>query len=245
MNDSSCASPLPILTVTTWNIAPREIRITLRAMSRQLGPSIVLSVLIVCFFAVALFQHDPPRALEGRSGKAAGATAASPGLPARPWGAVSGPIDWAGTPIRRASRREETAPTADHSAPRGSASLAPARRDSMGDFRAGVVPGRVAAAQDAPPAATGGPLARVSRLPAGSMTPAGGSLDVGEPEPQPQQRTAFTAVRPAETIEDVALRVYGTSAEADALWRANRDALPRRDCPLVAGMLLRTPQITR
>ena len=30
-------------------------------MSRQAGPSIVLSVLIVCFFAVALFQRDSPR----------------------------------------------------------------------------------------------------------------------------------------------------------------------------------------
>jgi hypothetical protein len=29
-------------------------------MSRQAGPSIVLSVLIVCFFAVALFQRDLP-----------------------------------------------------------------------------------------------------------------------------------------------------------------------------------------
>jgi hypothetical protein len=35
-------------------------------MIRQAGPSIVLSVLIVCFFAVALFQRDLPRAQFGR-----------------------------------------------------------------------------------------------------------------------------------------------------------------------------------
>ena len=40
-----------------------------KAMSRQAGPSIVLSVLIVCFFAVALFQRDLPtrRSAQARS----------------------------------------------------------------------------------------------------------------------------------------------------------------------------------
>jgi hypothetical protein len=41
----------------------------------------------------------------------------------------------------------------------------------------------------------------------------------------------------------VALRVYGTADETDGLWRANRDALPRRDSPLSPGTLLRTPTI--
>ena len=35
-------------------------------MNRQVGPSIALSVSIVCFFAVALFRHDPrPRTAHG------------------------------------------------------------------------------------------------------------------------------------------------------------------------------------
>jgi hypothetical protein len=50
-------------------------------------------------------------------------------------------------------------------------------------------------------------------------------------------------VEPNETIADVALRVYGTSEDADALWRANRDTLPRLDSPLSAGTLLRTPSL--
>jgi hypothetical protein len=45
---------------------------TPRAMNRQVGPSIVLSVLIVCFFAVALFQRDPPRGARGSRRGASG-----------------------------------------------------------------------------------------------------------------------------------------------------------------------------
>jgi hypothetical protein len=58
---------------------------------------------------------------------------------------------------------------------------------------------------------------------------------------QPSQ--AVTVVGRDETISDVALRVYGTTSQADALWRANRDALPQRDSPLLPGTLLRTPTI--
>jgi len=57
-----------------------------------------------------------------------------------------------------------------------------------------------------------------------------------------EPRRAFTVAQAGETIEDVALRVYGTIDEADALWRANRDTLLRRDSPLSVGMLLRTPK---
>jgi hypothetical protein len=54
-------------------------------------------------------------------------------------------------------------------------------------------------------------------------------------------RSAFTVVKANEGIDDVALRVYGTLDESDGLWRANRDALDRKDSPLSPGMLLRTP----
>jgi hypothetical protein len=53
----------------------------------------------------------------------------------------------------------------------------------------------------------------------------------------------FTAVEASETIQDVAVRVYGSADRADALWRANRDSLPSRDTPLSAGIVLRTPII--
>jgi hypothetical protein len=56
-------------------------------------------------------------------------------------------------------------------------------------------------------------------------------------------RFAFTVVEEGETIWDVALRVYGSTGQADTLWRANRDALARKDSPLLAGTLLRTPSL--
>ena len=56
-----------------------------------------------------------------------------------------------------------------------------------------------------------------------------------------QPGSAFTIVDPDETLEDVARRIYGSGGVADALWRANRDALSRRDSQLSAGMVLRTP----
>ncbi len=58
-----------------------------------------------------------------------------------------------------------------------------------------------------------------------------------------QPVSAFTIVEADETLEDVALRVYGSGALVDSLWRANRDALSRRDAPLTGGMVLRTPII--
>jgi hypothetical protein len=58
-----------------------------------------------------------------------------------------------------------------------------------------------------------------------------------------QPDAEFTVVGPNESIEDVAVRVYGRTERSDALWRANRDSLPRRDTPLAAGVVLRTPSL--
>jgi hypothetical protein len=158
-------------------------------MSHQLGPSIVLSFLIVCFFAVALFQHDPPQKGDGSHFRA-GSLTSSPGT------------------------------------------LARAEKGDGSHFRAGS-PASSAQKGDG------------SHFRAGSPASSAGTLATPPTETASSPRSAFTVVRAAETIEDVALRVYGTTAEADALWRANRDALPRRDCRLVAGMLLRTPRNAR
>lgn len=49
------------------------------AMNRQVGPSILLSVLIVCFFAVALYQPDAPRSSGGRARYASGDSVARSG----------------------------------------------------------------------------------------------------------------------------------------------------------------------
>ena len=48
-------------------------------------------------------------------------------------------------------------------------------------------------------------------------------------------------MKQGESLEDVAIRVYGSSDPVDTLWRANRDLLPHRDSPLSAGAVLRTP----
>jgi nucleoid-associated protein YgaU len=54
-------------------------------------------------------------------------------------------------------------------------------------------------------------------------------------------RGPFTVVEEGETLEDVSLRVYGTTDRATSLWRANRDQTSSRDGVLRAGMTLRTP----
>jgi nucleoid-associated protein YgaU len=51
-------------------------------------------------------------------------------------------------------------------------------------------------------------------------------------------------VRPGETLRDIAIRVYGSADDLDSLWRANRDVLPHKDSPLMAGSVLRTPTNT-
>ncbi|WZO99509.1 hypothetical protein EP7_001116 [Isosphaeraceae bacterium EP7] len=56
-----------------------------------------------------------------------------------------------------------------------------------------------------------------------------------------QARGAFTTVEQGESLADVAERVYGDESAKERLWAVNRDELPRRDSPLKAGTLLRTP----
>ena len=55
--------------------------------------------------------------------------------------------------------------------------------------------------------------------------------------------SAFTIVEADESLEDVAKRIYGSGLHVDPLWRANRDTLTRKDSPLAAGMVLRTPTL--
>lgn len=52
---------------------------------------------------------------------------------------------------------------------------------------------------------------------------------------------AFTAAIAGETLQDIALRVYGNSGSVEKLWKANRDLIDRAEAPLKTGMLVRTP----
>jgi hypothetical protein len=183
-------------------------------MNRQVGPSIVLSVLIVCFFAVALYQRDPPRPSHGR--------------------ARSGPADaiaWSGStpppgPMRASSGQSESAEPPQP---------VPARRE---------VPARsIALAPDSSTTAFERAPAHSSRPRGVNSVGSEGSKSGERIETARQPGAAFTVVLANETLQDVACRVYGSGALADSLWRSNRDALSRRESPLSEGMVLRTPVV--
>ena len=213
-------------------------------MSRQAGPSIVLSVLIVCFFAVALFQRDLPRSRASRARRpvrdSVGRTshARPPALGRAP----SSPGETGKRAIRPPARRELSSLPGGSSATDGKSRVAAGAADQ----RAGVggKPVRDTTRQRGsglPPAQFQQASVRSSRLRQPSapelVAPSMSQRMASARSPQ----SAFTVVEPSETIEDVSSRVYGTTLQADSLWRANRDSLPQRDSPLSAGMLLRTP----
>jgi hypothetical protein len=198
-------------------------------MNRQVAPSIVLSVLIVCFFAVALFQRDPPRA-----------------APQQKHGVVGGVID--------GSRSFQTTKP-DFSPSRSIASTARSNASSVSIVSSARrltnnnVSGRNAEAQ-----AVGAVLASTapSRRPASVRSPSSPiassstlatARTAGRIAVVRRPRSAFTVVEADETISDVALRIYGTTDGVESLWQANRESMQSRDSPISSGMLLRTPRV--
>jgi hypothetical protein len=193
-------------------------------MNQQAGPSIILSVLIVGFFAVALFPREPARARKPAGHDQSAGPVGSRNQPDGPSPARSEPIAGlapaaAGKPVLKAAAVQDDA-----------TSLVAVRSTSRipGDARPMLRKTSKPAASPVPP--PGRPLRTIATLSERPQIPH-----------QPSQ--AATLVGADETIADVALRVYGTTSQAEALWRANRDALPRRDSPLVPGTLLRTPTV--
>jgi nucleoid-associated protein YgaU len=187
-------------------------------MNRQVGPSILLSVAIVCFFAVALYQHDPPQTRDGRSrSRSADAIARSGSAPLR-------------EPKRSTSTRADTVERVH------SASVRTEREPQP-------VPSAVPSAlRPSLASATRPPGPSVHRRAAYPM----GSEQATKDEPIEVARrpaSPFTIVEADESLEDVARRIYGSGTHVDALWRANRDTLTRKDSPLATGMVLRTPMI--
>ncbi len=195
-------------------------------MNQQAGPSIILSVLIVGFFGVALFPRGPSRT---RGSAEAAQTAETV------------PSSQPGADLARL--------TPPHSEPSAGHAPAPAKNAvktgaPIGDeaprlvvnpsISAAPTSGRAVIRQASKSSIRPGPESQL----AGAVT----ALPV-RPREAHQPAQAVTVVGAEETIADVALRVYGTATRADALWRANRDALPRRDSPLVPGTLLRTPTV--
>jgi nucleoid-associated protein YgaU len=62
-----------------------------------------------------------------------------------------------------------------------------------------------------------------------------------EPVSIPRGDPEATIVEPGETLEDVAVRVYGGRGGIETLLRANREVLSRRKGPLRPGLQLWTP----
>jgi hypothetical protein len=204
-------------------------------MSRQAGPSIVLSVLIVCFFAVALFQRDLPRTQSARRRS-----------PAREAVARTAPPDT--SPTRSAPH---AAPVAASSARQGATASRP-ERDSIcarpirspapaPDSR--LLDRRLDRSKDHSSNRLGKQIHNAPARASSRMLPASSAGVQRTTEPTRSARPAFTSALESETLEDVSSRVYGTPEYGDVIWRANRDTLPKRNSPLSTGMLLRTPGI--
>ncbi len=217
-------------------------------MSRQAAPSIVLSVLIVCFFAVALFQRDLPRSHPGRARSAArdpvGRTL--PGGVAAFGRAPSGQSEATNQTGRSpaSARRKLSRLSGGHPATEGKNRASSGVADQKDGVRRQPLsePTRQLGS-GLPPRQFQQASVRSSRVTESSSAGPTASSTPQKMTSARAPRSAFTIVEPSETIEDVSSRVYGTTREADSLWRANRDTLPQRGSPLSTGMLLRTPSV--
>lgn len=204
-------------------------------MERQALPSIFLSVSIVCFFAVALYQRDgEPRNVVSRKG----VRTANPTAPEiSPQVAALADRGSAGASPDDASRK--SGPSA--SVPVGAMMGEPAPRAARPD-RPLRRTARTHPTDEPPRPPVRGATNRAGRD-ASSTHPAGERT-----ESTPRRRTVdrlarapFTVVGSGESIADVARRVYGTADDAGILWKANRDVLSAPDAVIEPGTVLRTP----
>jgi hypothetical protein len=221
-------------------------------MNRQVIPSMILSVLIVCFFSIVLYERDKPgaltRPLRGDPAPAvssastsqtvdkpsASSAAASKGpdspkvVDEGPPREIKGPVKTETLPASTADQRAQSAPApGQEKAEPVRCAEAPAVPAATATEGPGSAPSQVATrAAD--------PVSRPKEKPA--------SRAAGSSPASTAHRSAFTTVQDGETLEDVTIRIYGSSDQVDLLWRANRDLLPRRNSPLSAGAVLRTPE---
>jgi nucleoid-associated protein YgaU len=230
----------------TLILATRDelIRSEPRIMNRQVIPSLLLSVLIVCFFAIILFEREPQPAASDHK----------PSAPGRLNGSLhqSSPTQESLASSKRANRPAQLAEKPDaHRQSSGSMvrpTLAPGRTDPHSSPAVGVdvtsrEPQRSAATPFRNPSTPA--LAKtvdVASTPHSTSTLSTSTVGPAPSlAPRPCRPAAFTVVEKGETLEDVSIRVYGSSDHVLTLWRANRDLLPRQDSVLAAGSLLRTP----
>ena len=220
-------------------------------MNRQIIPSMILSVLIVGFFSIVLYERDKPGALARPSG--------GDPAPAATSAAASRNVDTPAATSAAAPKGPDTSKVVDEVPQREIKGLAKtetppastADQHVQSSPAAGLEkakPVRVAEAPTVPAVtATEGPGSAPSQGATRSADPVSSPKEkpashaVGPSPASTGHRSAFTTVKDGETLEDVTLRIYGSSDQLDLLWRANRDLLPRKDSPLSAGAVLRTP----
>ena len=176
-------------------------------MSRQAGPSIVLSVLIVCFFAVALFQRDSPRARVRAAAVAAREAVARTSAPT-PASTAIGPNP-ARCAVTQGGRSKQDR------------RLRPATARSNRVDRAPAAAARIQA-PEARRLTEGSPprSARIGQVCGFNRAPAKGRMAGRRNQSRPvcterpsrlgSERSAFTTARESETIEDVSARIYGS-----------------------------------
>jgi hypothetical protein len=228
-------------------------------MNRHVVPSMLLSVLIVCFFAVILFERDSPRKSHGNDRAVTGKKTGVERLPSAPHGTDATPES-----PRPADGKQE--PEAEKKPEQGKRqataepTASPVKQVGAGSSSAQTASGAATQHEPArrPQVASEPSTSKTTRptpLPAkegATRSSAFGGADSSPPKTTTHEPAAdsgpqhpFTAVRQGETLRDVAIRVYGSADDLDSLWRANRDVLPRKDSPLAAGSVLRTPANAR
>jgi hypothetical protein len=204
-------------------------------MDQHLGASITLSFALVVFFAIVLYQPEKPPVPSSPADSALGVPQESPPPQADPIPPVT-----PGEPLPELTSRAASAPSfplvreVEGFPENRIETIATQRpepeervRTSLGGTRS-----RAKSVRNTPGADSGPIATRVAPTTRRHV-----------PERPPHD--AFTLANEGETLRDVAIRIYGSEVEAEALWRLNRDLIGRKDVPLSAGTLLRTPDRLR
>jgi hypothetical protein len=189
-------------------------------MNQNVGASFGLSVLVVVFFAVILYQPDAP-APDHVGGGPGSAPAEDPPRASPAPVADPGPVS-VSVP--------ETGPAPPETEPvRPELSVAPS---AVVVVNTAANPSSATLSERRKPEAA-------PKVRSDAVRPA--SHEAARPLGLREARAAITQARPGEALADVARRVYGSPDATSDLWLANRDLLERADAPLPPGALLRTP----
>jgi hypothetical protein len=206
-------------------------------MNRNAGASFTLSVLMVCFFTVALYPRDgPPPPCSAKSSVVSSEAPGSAPLDPPPLPTPGVPL-FEATEVAAAEPASKPDPVPE---PRdeGRAETSPRPQPvtvrSLQD-RSEIMAGT----EERPP---GPSRAELMTRPSPTTWPVRAqTIARRRAIVPPCHPPAFTTVGAGESLADVAIRVYGSPESAEMLWRANRDFIEQRDSSLRAGMLLRTP----